>query len=67
MAAGDGCHGGDANLAYGYMHENDVTDETCSIYQVGFALCLSLRLFPHKFIFFKKKNFSHAAEHVLAK
>ena len=31
--AGDGCHGGDAGKAYAWMSQNDVTDETCSIYQ----------------------------------
>jgi len=29
----DGCHGGEAFDAYQYMHENQVTDETCSIYR----------------------------------
>merc|ERR1719330_1645039 len=29
----DGCHGGDAGLANKWMAENDITDETCSIYQ----------------------------------
>jgi len=28
-----GCHGGDAISAYQFMHENEVTDETCSIYR----------------------------------
>ena len=31
--AGDGCHGGDAGKAYAWMSLNDITDETCSIYQ----------------------------------
>ena len=31
--AGDGCHGGDAGKAYAWMSQNDITDETCSIYQ----------------------------------
>jgi len=29
----DGCHGGEALSAFEFMHNNDVTDETCSIYQ----------------------------------
>ena len=29
----DGCHGGEAISAYEFMHNNDITDETCSIYQ----------------------------------
>ena len=33
IEAGDGCHGGDAGKAYAWMSQNDVTDETCSIYQ----------------------------------
>lgn len=28
-----GCHGGEAGHANAWMHENDITDETCSIYQ----------------------------------
>lgn len=28
----DGCHGGEALSAYQYMHQSNVTDETCSIY-----------------------------------
>lgn len=35
-AGGDnGCHGGDAYTAFEWMHNNDVTDETCSNYQAG--------------------------------
>ena len=33
VEAGDGCHGGDAGKAYAWMSQNDITDETCSIYQ----------------------------------
>jgi len=29
----DGCHGGDAITAYDFMHRNNITDETCSIYR----------------------------------
>jgi len=29
----DGCHRGDKLEAFRWMHENDVSDETCSIYQ----------------------------------
>lgn len=29
----DGCHGGYAYSAYEFMHNNNVTDETCSIYR----------------------------------
>ena len=29
----DGCHGGEPVNAYEYMHLNNVTDETCSIYR----------------------------------
>merc|ERR1711998_90431 len=29
----DGCHGGEAYNAFEWMHENEVTDETCSIYR----------------------------------
>jgi len=29
----DGCHGGDHYVAYGWMHDNQVTDETCAIYR----------------------------------
>lgn len=29
----DGCHGGEALSAFEYMHNNNVTDETCSIYR----------------------------------
>src|SRR5688572_15820705 len=28
-----GCSGGDGISAFRFMHENEVTDETCSIYQ----------------------------------
>lgn len=28
-----GCHGGDPLSAYEYIHKNNVTDETCSIYR----------------------------------
>lgn len=28
-----GCHGGWAYSAFEFMHKNNVTDETCSIYQ----------------------------------
>lgn len=28
-----GCHGGEALSAFKFMHENDITDETCSIYR----------------------------------
>jgi cathepsin X len=28
----DGCHGGEALSAFQFMHQNNVTDETCSIY-----------------------------------
>jgi cathepsin X len=28
----DGCHGGEAYSAFEFMHKNNVTDETCSIY-----------------------------------
>lgn len=28
-----GCHGGEALSAFEYMHNNNITDETCSIYQ----------------------------------
>jgi cathepsin X len=31
--ADDGCHGGDPIAAYSFMHFNNVTDETCSIYE----------------------------------
>ena len=33
LDAGDGCHGGDAGKAYAWMSQNDITDETCAIYQ----------------------------------
>ena len=29
----DGCHGGEAYNAFEWMHKNEVTDETCSIYR----------------------------------
>jgi cathepsin X len=29
----DGCHGGEPVLAFEWMHNNNVTDETCSIYR----------------------------------
>jgi len=29
----DGCHGGEAYNAFEWMHANEVTDETCSIYR----------------------------------
>ena len=29
----DGCHGGEAYNAFEWMHSNEVTDETCSIYR----------------------------------
>lgn len=29
----DGCHGGEAYNAFEWMHFNEVTDETCSIYR----------------------------------
>ena len=29
----NGCHGGEALSAFKYIHENQVTDETCSIYR----------------------------------
>merc|ERR1719454_1756887 len=29
----DGCHGGEAYNAFEWMHQNEVTDETCSIYR----------------------------------
>jgi cathepsin X len=29
----DGCHGGEAYNAFEWMHYNEVTDETCSIYR----------------------------------
>lgn len=29
----DGCHGGDAQSAYEWIHNNNITDETCSPYQ----------------------------------
>jgi len=29
----DGCHGGEAYNAFEWMHTNEVTDETCSIYR----------------------------------
>jgi len=28
-----GCHGGDHYVAYGWMHDSQVTDETCAIYR----------------------------------
>jgi len=28
-----GCHGGDAITAFKWIHEHNITDETCSIYQ----------------------------------
>ena len=28
----DGCHGGEAYNAFEWMHKNEITDETCSIY-----------------------------------
>ena len=28
-----GCHGGDARTAYAWIHQNNITDETCSPYQ----------------------------------
>ena len=28
----DGCHGGEAISAFEFMHKNNITDETCSIY-----------------------------------
>lgn len=30
--ADDGCHGGEAINAFQFMHETNITDETCSIY-----------------------------------
>ena len=30
----NGCHGGDPTAANAWMADNDITDETCSIYQV---------------------------------
>jgi cathepsin X len=30
--ADDGCHGGEALSAFKYIHDNKVTDETCSLY-----------------------------------
>ena len=32
-AQSNGCHSGDSAIAYEWMHSNDITDETCSIYQ----------------------------------
>ena len=32
--ASNGCDGGDAITANAWMADNDITDETCSIYQV---------------------------------
>ena len=29
----DGCHGGEPVYAYEFMYNNEVTDETCSLYQ----------------------------------
>jgi cathepsin X len=29
----DGCHGGEAISAFEFMHKNNITDETCSIYK----------------------------------
>lgn len=29
----NGCHGGDGLSAFEFMHQNNITDETCSIYQ----------------------------------
>merc|ERR1712022_100150 len=29
----DGCHGGEPVNAYEYMHDNNVTDETCALYR----------------------------------
>lgn len=29
----EGCHGGDARTAYEWIHNNNITDETCSPYQ----------------------------------
>lgn len=29
----EGCHGGEALSAFQWMHNNNITDETCSIYQ----------------------------------
>lgn len=29
----NGCHGGDALNAFQWIYENEITDETCSIYQ----------------------------------
>jgi len=29
----DGCHGGEAYNAFEWMHKNEITDETCSIYR----------------------------------
>ena len=29
-----GCHGGDPLLAFKWMNENDITEETCSLYRV---------------------------------
>jgi cathepsin X len=29
----DGCHGGEAISAFEFMHNSEVTDETCSIYR----------------------------------
>ena len=29
----DGCHGGEAYNAFEWMHSNEITDETCSIYR----------------------------------
>lgn len=28
----DGCHGGEPVSAYKFMHDNEVTDETCATY-----------------------------------
>jgi len=28
----DGCDGGDFGTAFKYIHDNGITDETCSIY-----------------------------------
>lgn len=30
--ADDGCHGGEPMNAYEYIHHNNITDETCSVY-----------------------------------
>ncbi len=33
----NGCHGGDSSIAYEWIHNNNITDETCAPYQaLGF-------------------------------